>query len=53
MTNGSELVQANLIFGCAERGGSTDIVTSGQNDSGIGQYPKKYFFKYINKVTAC
>lgn len=41
MTIGSELVQVNLTFGCAERAGKTDAVNSGQNDSGIGQKPSK------------
>lgn len=37
ITKGSEFEQANFMFGCADLGGKTEIVTSGQNDSGIGQ----------------
>lgn len=43
MTRGSALVHANLILGWADLGGNTDIVTSGQNDSGMGQCPKKMY----------
>lgn len=56
ITRGSALVHANFMFGWAERGGSTDIVTSGQNDSGIGQCPKNKWHlldnkKYVYRVT--
>lgn len=39
ITIGSEFVHVNFILGCALRGGRTDVVSSGQNDSGIGQKP--------------
>lgn len=43
ITNGSELVQVNFTFGCAVLGGNTELVNSGQKDSGIGQNPAKIF----------
>lgn len=48
ITIGSEFVQANFIFGCADLGGKTETVISGQKDSGIGQYPGRNIWIIIN-----